>query len=385
MLVWSIVIVHVSSWTRSRLSLCSRRLHAETIEASITHILQNPHDLNHMVPLEAYLDLTEFYPNVTEYSKNLREAFMCNRSLSRSKWVLHYSFSDYHMFSRHSPLLSIHGFIHGDDDVCAALIRVITDKQIRENAAMILAARGKRDLALLAYSEFKLPNHTLLLGAVMSRDNVLINSVIHVCMSKFAAVRGACLTGDYEYMLNISSDIRFTGNAYAQDMICYAVLGGNVDVVRHMLRNTYTFTMQNRINDTVLLYTRTHNKKYLQVLDLLLSKTPVFTIIMNSRVDLPLLTLLIAYGYNITFTDFTFILSTDSEAVKFALMNSHIEIKSLNGLNIPHEVMDVVLDHYIDDPDYLSLCMWCISRRALCCDVDSVLSIAERIKLIKTV
>ena len=306
MLLWDVFLANTTSYTRSRLCLCNCWFRDNAIEASITHILANVRDARKLAVLEQYSGTSVVhYP--ADFHLRLRDVFMNNRDAGRPDWVISYSYSDYHMFARHSPAVTEQAFIHGDDDVCRVILAVVKNIPIHRrdylllSAVQSLASRSKRELAMQAYDACCNPQRgqMLLFGGIISRDQALIDA--SECNARFVALRAACVLGDDKLVQKYLTDDQLEGHIFNVEEVGYAIIGGNLDTVKYFLQTTHlsSHTMYCTAMD---MYYRTRNSRYLDIIGLLGTRQAPNTGATNGmwkHIDLPLVNKLIEVGYNV--------------------------------------------------------------------------------------
>lgn len=195
------------------------------------------------------------------------------------------------MFARTKPQCA--DILYGDDDVCEFIVNNM--RFASYVTSLILAARGKRELALRVYDDQSIRNsQSLLFGCILGRDEQLI--AVSKCNVRSIAVKAACFLGD-EKLTNhyIESDAFIDGAGY--NILESAAVGGNIALVKQFMHGRTECICC--CNVAIDMYLRTRDTKYINILKFIATKMPIGNIMVNwCYADVLLINTLIDIGYN---------------------------------------------------------------------------------------
>ena len=303
--IWDIILANTTSYARSRLCICNQFLRTAALNASLLCILNK--DTPSEPILEYYLGMPiEVVPDVNIRRQQLSNVFV--NMTPPPKWMKPYVYGDYHMFARTKPQCA--DILYGDDDVCEFIVGKFADILYGDDdvcefivgnmrcasyvTSLILAARGKRELALRVFDSQSIKNSQyLMLGGILGRDEQLIAA--SKCNARSIAVKAACLLGD-EKLTNhyIESDTLVGDVGY--NILEFAAAGGNIALVKQFM---HAHTKYTACCITINMYLRTRDTKYLAILKFVANERALdYMLVGWCHVDILLINALIDIGYN---------------------------------------------------------------------------------------
>ena len=312
--IWDIILANTTSYARSRLCICNQFLRTAALNASLLHILNK--DTPSEPILEYYLGMPiEVVPDVNIRRQQLSNVFV--NMTPPPKWMKPYVYGDYHMFARTKPQCA--DILYGDDDVCEFIVGNM--RFASYVTSLILAARGKRELALRVFDSQSIKNSQyLMLGGILGRDEQLI--VVSKCNLRSIAVKAACLLGD-EKLTNhyIESDTLVGDVGY--NILESAAAGGNIALVKQFM---HAHTKYTACCITINMYLRTRDTKYLAILKFVANERAIdYMIVGWCHVDILLINALIDIGYNFSTLEVRCIVSSCTvDVIKHVLQVTYI-------------------------------------------------------------
>ncbi len=392
--VLTVIINNVSSYTRSRLCMCSRWCMRATIEVSVEKILervgQRHNESNAIAHLEEYYNapmVGSAYITI-KFIQQLRDAF-ANGVEGAPANIYRCVYEDYHLFIRNVGknlsqlfrLSLLNSVLYGDDDVCVAIVQhLLQECKYDPGIITILAARGKRELALQLYDapipriNFLDRSAALYFGALLAADTWLAE--YSKCTTVHYAVHAACLLGDDKLVdeyLDANAQGKLDGHIWGVDEPVYAAIGGCADEVMRWYATARGYSSYNvRLIATKALSTYcrgpANRERYHEVIKRVASPDVLFDGILDDYwpyVDVPIVQTFVETQYTVRLDSMLRAVAfASAPVVKYVLdtaaANERMWICATTEDNIVTKSINVIINARADtiamrDPDVLRI------------------------------